>query len=106
MRISAANADLAALETPAVLVDRSVLERNLQRAAAIARSAGVGLRPHAKTHKSLEIATRQIALGATGLTVAKTSEALVFLAGGVRDITVAHPLIDTRKIVRLIKAAQ
>ena len=104
MKMSAPDADVANLETPAVLVDRRVLEHNLGRAAAIAKGAGIALRPHAKTHKSLALARRQIELGAVGLTVAKTSEALVFLAGGVGDVTVAHPLIDPRKIARLIEA--
>lgn len=98
--------DLAGLETPAVLVDRAVLERNLGRAAAIAQGAGVAIRPHAKTHKSVVVAQRQMALGAAGLTVAKTGEALVFLKGGVRDITVAHPLVDPRKVARLVAAVR
>jgi D-serine deaminase-like pyridoxal phosphate-dependent protein len=106
MKKLASDADVANLETPVVLVDRRVLERNLARASAIARSAGVALRPHAKTHKSLALARRQVELGAIGLTVAKTSEALTFLAGGVGDVTVAHPLLDRRKIGRLIEAGR
>ena len=97
---------LSTLETPAVLVDRTVLERNVARAAQIAREAGVVLRPHAKTHKSLAIARLQMDAGAVGLTVAKTAEAMVFLEGGIRDVTVAHPLIDPRKITRLLEAAR
>ena len=61
------------LSTPAVLVDLEVLERNVQRMAARAQAAGVRLRPHAKTHKSVEIAGMQRAAGASGLTLAKTS---------------------------------
>jgi D-serine deaminase-like pyridoxal phosphate-dependent protein len=106
MKMPASVTDLATVETPAVLVDRSVLERNLRQAVAIAEKANIALRPHAKTHKSLAIAGRQIALGAAGLTVAKTAEALVFLAGGIRDITVAHPLVDPRKINRVLEAAR
>lgn len=98
-------AALDALETPAVAVERAVLDRNIARAAQIARNAGVALRPHVKTHKSLKIAGLQMAGGASGLTVAKPAEAEVFLAGGFRDVTVAYPLLDPRKIGRLIAAA-
>lgn len=97
---------LGQLETPAVVVDSDVLKRNIERAAKIARSAGVALRPHAKTHKSLTIAQLQLNSGAVGITVAKTSEAMVFLRGGIRDITIAHPLIDPNKIERITAAAQ
>src|SRR5690606_740278 len=57
-----------------------------------AASRGVALRPHAKTHKSLDVARRQLAAGATGLTVATLGEAEVFAAGGIRDLFVAYPL--------------
>src|SRR5213593_4905326 len=67
------------LETPVVLVDLDVLERNIARMAERARTLGVRLRPHAKTHKVVEVGRRQIAAGATGLSVAKTSEAEVFV---------------------------
>jgi D-serine deaminase-like pyridoxal phosphate-dependent protein len=93
------------IETPAVMVDRQVLDRNIARAAAIARSAGAALRPHIKTHKSVRIAGLQLAAGAAGVTVAKPSEAIVFMEAGVRDVTVAYPLIDPRKVDRLIRMA-
>lgn len=96
---------LEELETPAVVVDRPALRRNIHAGAAIARAAGTKLRPHVKTHKSLEIARMQVAAGATGLTVAKSSEAMIFLEAGFGDITVAHPLVDGRKIARLLQAA-
>jgi len=96
---------LSSLETPAVLIDRGVLEENIARAAEIARYAGAALRPHVKTHKSLRIAELQIKAGAAGVTTAKPSEAAVFLDGGVRDVTVAYPLVDPRKAERLIQMA-
>ena len=70
------------LETPAVLVDLEILERNIARMAAQARRHGVKLRPHAKTHKCLDIGRMQLAGGACGLSFAKTSEAEVFAAAG------------------------
>ena len=66
-----------------------------------ARNAGVRLRPHAKTHKSIWIAARQLARGAEGLTVAKLGEAEVFADGGVTDILVAYPIVGTLKLTRL-----
>lgn len=74
--------------TPALLVDRDVLDRNIARMADAARSRGVSLRPHAKTHKCVEIARRQLAAGAVGLTVATVSEAEVFADAGDRKSVV------------------
>lgn len=96
---------LSTIETPAVLVDRGVLEENIFHAAQIARFAGAALRPHVKTHKSLRIAEMQMTAGAAGVTTAKPSEAVIFLNGGVRDVTVAYPLVDPRKAERLIQVA-
>ena len=61
---------LGSIETPAVLLDLAKLAENLQSMQQLADQHGVVLRPHAKTHKSIEIARRQLALGAVGLTVA------------------------------------
>ncbi|HJZ44883.1 MAG TPA: hypothetical protein VJ233_14270 [Hyphomicrobiaceae bacterium] len=68
-------APLAAVDTPALLIDLDAFERNLKRMADFARGAGVRLRPHAKTHKSPDIAARQVALGAVGVCCQKVSEA-------------------------------
>jgi len=80
------------LETPAVVVDARGLERNLARMATAADVAGVALRPHAKTHKCLEIARRQLAAGAIGLTVATLAEAELFAADGCPSVFIAYPL--------------
>ncbi len=90
------------LQTPAVLVDLDVLERNVGRMASAARAAGVKLRPHAKTHKLLELARLQVVAGASGLTVAKTSEAEVFAAEGFEDLFVAYPVVGRGKPERLL----
>jgi D-serine deaminase-like pyridoxal phosphate-dependent protein len=82
----------ADLVTPCLVVDRDVLERNLVAMADRARDRGVALRPHAKTHKCLEIARRQVALGAVGLTVATVGEAEVFADAGFSDLFIAYPL--------------
>jgi len=90
------------LPTPAVLVDLDVLESNLRRMAERARGAGVKLRPHAKTHKILEIGRMQIAAGAAGLSLAKTSEAEVFATAGFEDIFLAYPIVGPEKARRLL----
>ncbi len=80
------------VETPAVVVDVRRLERNLARMAAAADVAGVALRPHAKTHKCLPVARRQLAGGAVGLTVATLAEAEAFAADGCPGVFIAYPL--------------
>jgi len=85
----------AGLDTPAVVVDVDRAQARIERMATGMRERGVALRPHAKTHKSLEIARRQMAAGASGLTVANIGEAEVFAAGGFEDLFIAYPVIAT-----------
>lgn len=80
---------LDTLETPALLVERARLERNLARMQARAEALGVRLRPHVKTHKSLALGRRQAELGARGITVSTLAEADHFFAGGARDVLYA-----------------
>lgn len=84
------------IPTPQVVVDQDVLDRNITRMAAHVRETGLRLRPHAKTHKVLQIADRQLAAGAVGLTVATIGEAEVFADHGVDDLFIAYPLWITR----------
>jgi D-serine deaminase-like pyridoxal phosphate-dependent protein len=84
------------LPTPALLLDLDRLEANLRRMADRARRLGVSLRPHIKTHKCLEIAERQRALGASGITVSTLYEARGFAEHGFDDITWAFPVPLTR----------
>jgi D-serine deaminase-like pyridoxal phosphate-dependent protein len=86
-------------------VDLDVLERNIARQAARAREAGVKLRPHAKTHKCPEIARMQLAAGAAGISLAKTSEAEVFAGAGFEDIFIAYPVVGLGKAERLLALA-
>lgn len=79
-------------DTPYLSVDEQLLEANLSAMAAHARQLGVALRPHAKTHKSIAIARRQLAHGAIGLTLATVAEAEVFAGAGIDDIFIAYPI--------------
>lgn len=80
------------LPTPALLLDIEVLERNLRHMQQKAESLGVSLRPHLKTHKCVEIAEAQRALGGDCVTVSTLYEARVFAAHGFDDVTWAFPL--------------
>ena len=93
------------LPTPSVLVDLDVLEKNVRAMQDRARSAGVKLRPHAKTHKSPEVARLQLSAGASGLTLAKTSEAEVFAALGFDDVFLGYPVFGADKARRLLVLA-
>ena len=90
------------LDTPVALVDITRLEANLASMAAVAREAGVTHRPHAKTHKTRQIAERQLAHGAIGLTVAKLGEAEAMIDAGFDDLFVAYPLVGDLKLNRLV----
>ncbi|HUH85467.1 MAG TPA: alanine racemase, partial [Stellaceae bacterium] len=91
-----------ALDTPALLVDRDALQRNVAAMAAHARAMGVALRPHAKTHKSVRIAEMQVAAGALGICCATMGEAEVMLAGGIPGVHITSPQVTPPKIARLV----
>ena len=94
------------LETPAVVVDLDILEQNLSRMANYCREHQLRLRPHTKTHKIPELARRQLASGAAGITVAKLGEAEVMLDAGITDILIAYPIVGPQKLDRLARVAE
>jgi D-serine deaminase-like pyridoxal phosphate-dependent protein len=94
------------VDTPALVIDLDAFERNLRRMADVAASAGVRLRPHAKTHKSPIIGLRQIAHGAVGLCCQKVSEAEILVAGGITDILVSNEVVGAAKLDRLASLAR
>ena len=89
------------IATPAVLIDIDRLDRNLDAMQALANAQDVVLRPHTKTHKSIEMARLQEAKGARGLTVAKVGEAEVFAEAGFRDIRMAYATVGEDKWERI-----
>ncbi len=89
------------LDTPAMVLDLDRVEHNIARVAEYARRHGLNLRPHAKTHKIPALGRLQLAHGAIGLTVAKTTEAEVMAESGVKDLLVAYPVIGRKKVERL-----
>src|SRR5260221_1509069 len=80
------------IETPALLLSRDVMERNLKHMAERAQRLGVSLRPHIKTHKCLELGRRQLDHGAKGITVSTLFDAQAFARAGFTDLTWAFPL--------------
>ena len=89
------------IPTPALLLDLDRLESNLARMADRARLSGKNLRPHAKAHKCVEIARRQIAHGACGISVATVAEAELMAKNGIPGILLTSPLADPLKIARI-----
>jgi D-serine deaminase-like pyridoxal phosphate-dependent protein len=102
------NADLigrdgsrATLCTPALVLDLAALERNLLAMATFCDRHGVALRPHAKTHKSVEVARRQLGAGAIGISVATIGEAERLTDGGIGNLLITSPLTSPAKLARL-----
>ena len=96
---------VAAIDTPALVLDLDAFERNLERMAAALRGSGVRLRAHGKAHKCPEIAKRQIAQGAIGICCQKVSEAAVFVEAGIGDVLVTNEVIGQAKLEHLADLA-
>jgi len=98
--------DLNSIVTPAVVIDRHQLEKNIAVMQALADRHGVALRPHIKTHKSPVIAAMQLEAGAVGLACATIDEAEAMAVAGWRDIAIANQVVGAAKIERLVSLAQ
>jgi 3-hydroxy-D-aspartate aldolase len=97
---------LDTVQTPALVIDLDAFERNLERLRAAADAMGVRLRPHAKTHKSADIARIQMERGgACGISCQKVSEAEALVRAGIDDILVANEVRDPAKLDRLARLA-
>lgn len=94
------------VDTPALLVDLDAFERNLDRMQAMAATAGIDLRPHAKTHKSVDVAQAQMARGAIGQCCQKVSEAEVLVHGGIDNVLVSNQIVGAAKLSRLARLAR
>ncbi len=92
---------LADLDTPALIIDLDVLERNIGGMAARCTDIGIALRVHSKTHKVPEIAKLQLAAGSNGITCQKLGEAEAMVGAGIDDILIPYNIIGTPKLKRL-----
>jgi D-serine deaminase-like pyridoxal phosphate-dependent protein len=97
---------VAAIDTPALVVDLDAYERNLDRMAASIAGQPVRLRPHAKTHKCPVVAHHQVARGAVGVCCQKVSEAEAMVHGGVRSVLVSNEVVGAAKLTRLAALAR
>lgn len=97
---------LSDVDTPALLIDLDVFEKNLQTMAAAATEYSIRLRPHAKTHKCPIIAMQQIALGAVGVCCQKVSEAEAMAYGGVSNILISNEIVGLPKLRRAAALAR
>jgi D-serine deaminase-like pyridoxal phosphate-dependent protein len=88
------------LDTPALVLDLGKLEQNIAAMQSSLSKTGVASRPHAKTHKSAEIAQLQLAAGSIGICTAKISEAEALFAEGVQKILMTTANVSRSKILR------
>ncbi|WP_010583912.1 DSD1 family PLP-dependent enzyme [Schlesneria paludicola] len=89
------------IDTPCLCLDLAAFESNLKSVASRVSAAGKHWRPHAKCHKSPEIALRCLEQGAIGITCAKVSEAEVFASAGIKDLLIAHLPVGAGRVRRL-----
>ena len=94
-----------AIDTPALVIDLDAMKRNLSRMAEFARKHGVRWRPHAKMHKSAELARLQLQAGAVGVCVQKTAEAEAMVAGGIYDVYISNEVVAPGKLARVATLA-
>ncbi len=94
------------IDTPSLVIDLDAMDRNLARMATFASASGLRLRPHAKMHKSAELAQLQMRHGAVGVCVQKTDEALALAEAGVRNVYISNEVIAPSKLLRLAQAVR
>ena len=91
------------LNTPVLVLDVEALDRNIAEMASFAKAHNVNLRPHSETHKSADIARRQIKAGALGVCCAKLGEAEALAEGGIGSLHITSPVVTPQAIARLIE---
>ena len=94
------------IETPALIVDLDIMERNMDKMMRFLSKGTVGIRPHAKTHKTPPIARMQVEKGAIGITCATIGEAEVLVDGGIKDVLVTNRIVGTGKVMRATSLAK
>ncbi len=97
---------LAAVDTPALVVDLDAFEHNLDLLANAVHGSGLALRPHAKSHKCPDIAKAQVARGAVGICCQKVDEAAAFVGAGIANILITNEVVSPAKMRRLAALAQ
>ena len=94
------------IQTPSLIIDYKIFQNNILKMKKFVSTNNVKLRPHAKMHKSVDVANYQINFGgAHGICCQKVSEAEVFVRNGITDILITNQVTDLQKINRLTKIA-
>ena len=88
------------LDTPALCLDLDRLERNIATMQSAVKRFGIATRPHAKTHKSADIARMQLAAGSIGICTAKLGEAEALMAKGIDRICMTTSNLSPAKVRR------
>jgi D-serine deaminase-like pyridoxal phosphate-dependent protein len=104
--MSSAKSSYQGIDTPALLIDKDILEDNIRFMQSKAQALGIALRPHTKTHKMPSIAKMQVAAGAAGIAVAKVGEAEAMAAAGLTDIFIANEIVGEQKLARIRKLGE
>jgi D-serine deaminase-like pyridoxal phosphate-dependent protein len=87
--------------TPALLLDRAAVQRNIDKMADHTRGLGVAVRPHVKTHKSPQLSLLQVQAGAVGIATATVWEAIVMARAGVNSVSVMNTVVGEEKLEAL-----
>ena len=90
------------LPTPCMVVDLDIFERNIKTLADHTKSVGINVRPHVKVHKSVDVAKRQIALGAIGLTTATIAESELMSGAGIKGVLWTKQPVSRNNLSRAI----
>tara|TARA_B100000686_G_C16798316_1_gene984072 strand:- start:1301 stop:2446 length:1146 start_codon:yes stop_codon:yes gene_type:complete len=94
---------ISELNTPALILDLDILESNILKMAQFAKEHHIYLRPHAKTHKSIKIAQKQLTEGALGVCCATVGEASVMTENGISGVLITSPIVTSQKIQELMR---
>jgi D-serine deaminase-like pyridoxal phosphate-dependent protein len=94
------------LETPALILDLDLMEKNIRHMSEYFAARSAKLRPHVKNHKTPIIALKEIKAGAVGVAVAKLEEAEVMAWSGVDNILIMNQLVTEEKIERLLSLSK
>jgi D-serine deaminase-like pyridoxal phosphate-dependent protein len=90
------------IDTPALLIDLDLMEKNIATMADYFKGKKAKLRAHTKVHRTPIIAHKQIEAGAKGICCQKVGEAEVMAASGIKNILVSNEIVSPTKIERLV----
>lgn len=105
MTVNTTPTKISELATPALIIDQTILKKNIQTMNQILKESNIRLRPHYKSHRCIEIAKLQMENGPVGITCSKLGEAADLVSHGFKDVLIANQITATDKIHQLAKLA-